>query len=101
MNSFINLNSFNKPGNYKVEENSKTLSIISANVDAQKIVKTADIEKLSNKYENISIIYENENMLDSIKQARFGEELWKYAIVISIIFLLLESIIVKKIEGKA
>ncbi len=100
-NFFINLNSFNKPGNYKVEENNKTVSIISSNVKATRIQAAADIEKISEKYDNINIIDENENILDYVTEARFGEELWKYAIVFVIIFLLLESIIVKKIEGRA
>lgn len=97
----FHLNEFYNPGNYRIEQNSKTKMVISANVDAKSLGKrTIDIENLVSEKENIEIIEEDENIINIITQARFGEELWKYIIVMVVLIILLETFLVKKIEGK-
>ena len=79
------------PGNYKIQQGSEILSVISANVDLDKLVDNND---------NIELISENENVYEKVKESRFGEEIWKYIIGLALLILLFESFVVKKIEGK-
>jgi hypothetical protein len=100
-NGIFDLGEFYKPGNYKINQGTNTISVISVNVDANKLgMNRTDINKIIDDNENIELISENENANERVKEARFGEEIWKYIIGIAIIILLFESFVVKKIEGK-
>ena len=76
--------------------------MISVNVDSKKLggASKTDIEKIVSDNDNIELISENENVYQKVKEARFGEEIWKYIVVIAVLILLFESFVVKKIEGK-
>jgi hypothetical protein len=50
--------------------------------------------------ENLELISETENVNEKVKEARFGEEIWKYIVCLAVLILVIESFIVKKIEGK-
>ena len=100
-NTTFDLNDFSKPGNYKIQQSSITHSVISVNVDSKKLgVNRIDIEKIVSDNDNIELISENESVNEKVKEARFGEEFWKYIIGIAVLILLFESFVVKKIEGR-
>ena len=89
------------PGNYKIQQGSEILSVISANVDSKKLgTNNIDLDKLVDNNDNIELISENENVYEKVKESRFGEEIWKYIIGLALLILLFESFVVKKIEGK-
>lgn len=97
----FNLNYFNKPGNYIILEKEKKKSIISVNVNSNRInSQPYDLRNLEEKFANSMVIEESENIYEIVQQARFGTELWRYAIIAAIILLILEAVFVKKIEGK-
>jgi hypothetical protein len=97
----FDLKEFSRPGNYRIQQGTNTLSVISVNVDAKKLgVNSTDLEKIVSDNENIELISENENVDEKVKEARFGEEIWKYIVGLVVLILLIESFVVKKIEGK-
>ena len=56
--------------------------------------------ELVDEYNNIELIDEGDNINEKVKEARFGEEIWKYIIALALIILLIEGFVVKKIEGR-
>ena len=99
--TYFDLKEFAKPGNYKILQGSNLVSVISVNVDAKTLeADRVDIEKIVSKTENVELIQENEDVAEKVKEARFGEEIWKYIIGLALLVLLLEGFVVKKIEGK-
>lgn len=95
------LQDLNIPGNYEIKQGSEILSVISVNVDAEKLLaEQSSPDELVVDVDNVEIIDENENINQKVKEARFGEEIWKYFIALALLILLLESFVVKKIEGK-
>jgi hypothetical protein len=77
------------------------LAAISANVDAKKLGNFShNLDELDSRHDNIQLISENENVNEKVKEARFGEEIWKYVVAFALLILFLEGFVVKKIEGK-
>ena len=97
----FDLQYLNVPGIYTIQQGSKILAAISANVDAKKLGNFShNLDELDSRHDNIQLISENENVNEKVKEARFGEEIWKYVVAFALLILFLESFVVKKIEGK-
>ena len=97
----FDLKDFYTPGNYTIMQGSDVISVVSVNVDSKKLGKNQiDIENIVDENENVELINENENILEKVKEARFGEEIWKYIIGLALLILLFEILVVKRIEGK-
>ena len=100
-NITFDLKNFVTPGNYKIQQGSEILSVISANVDSKKLgTNNLDLDKMVDENDNIDLISENEDVYEKVKEARFGEEIWKYIVGLALLILLFESFVVKKIEGR-
>jgi len=94
---FFELNLFTVPGNYFLNNQSGLLTIISANINTSKISPPfIDTSQLK----DINLLNENEDFTSAIQETRFGEELWKYFLFLALLILLIEFIIIKKIEGR-
>lgn len=97
----FDLKDFYIPGNYIIQQEKKIISVVSVNVDSKRLGKNqADIESIVDENKNIELINENEKINDKLKTARFGEEFWKYLIIFVLLILLIETFVVKKLEGK-
>jgi hypothetical protein len=97
----FDLQSLNIPGIYKIQQGPKILTAISANVDAKKLGNfSINSDELDSRYKNIQLIGEDADVNEKVKEARFGEEIWKYVVALALLFLFLEGFVVKKIEGK-
>ena len=58
------------------------------------------MDELLDEYDNIELIKEEDNVIDKVREARFGEEIWKYVLALALLILFIEGYVVKKIEGK-
>ena len=97
----FDLQSLNVPGNYKILQDSEILSVISANVNTKNLDGSLiNLDDIVAENDNIQLINEEDNVNEKVMQARFGEEIWKYVVALALLILLLESFVVKKIEGK-
>jgi len=100
-NVTFNLQDFVLPGTYKIQQGPEVLSVISANVDTKKLTTNKIIlDELIDDYDNIELIDEDDNVIQKVREARFGEEIWKYVVALALLVLLIEGLVVKKIEGK-
>jgi len=100
-NVIFNLQEFVVPGNNKIQQGSEILSVISANVEASKLgTKLLNLDELIDDNDNIELINEEENLIEKVQEARFGEEIWKYVVALALLVLLIEGLVVKKIEGR-
>jgi len=100
-NVVFNLQDFIIPGNYRIQQGPEILSVISANVEASTLgTNLLGVDELIEDNDNIELINEDENISEKVQEARFGEEIWKYVVALALLVLLIEGLVVKKIEGK-
>jgi hypothetical protein len=57
--------------------------------------------RFENISENVIKVNLSSDFIKQIKQARSGQELWYIFLSLAFMFLLLEILLIKKIEGKA
>ena len=95
------LNQFNIPGQYLLYADRENFTVISANISSHSIqLPYLDLDQLKTEIPYLTIFSENQYSAEDIYEARMGKELWKIFILIAIIFLFIEIILVKKVEGK-
>ncbi len=86
------------PGNYRLRTNEKVVGAFAVNVSS------AELRKPYVRFERFkgdSFLLKGEQMVQSILRARTGQELWYLFVSLAIIMLILEIVVVKRIEGKA
>jgi hypothetical protein len=99
---FINLGIFENAGNYRIFEDQKLMGIISVNIDPRE----SDLLKLEEKeLENfasvsipssrLKIFKSNVNPIEVISQERYGTELWKLFLLLTILCLIVEMMVAK------
>ena len=100
-NLFFHLNNLNIPGLYHISAGENTIATIPVNTRIKTLqLPYVDLNQFKN-IDSVRIFSENEDFEDAIIQARFGLELWKLLIIISLLLIGLEFIIIKKMEGKS
>ena len=104
---FVNLGKFETAGNYKVFEDDKLIGIISINIDARESNLSKLEEKQLEKFAEVSfpasrlkILSNEKNPAEVISQERYGTELWKLFLILSIICLVLEMIIARSSKNE-
>lgn len=91
-----------KAGNYRVLANDETIAHISLNYDRKEsqlaMYTTAELEEIiqKNGWKNVSILTPNiKTFAKDIQQQQNGIPLWKYCILLTLFFLLLETIFLR------
>ncbi len=86
------------PGLYTVQQGSDTLNIVTFSIDNKEstteLFAEEDMFSISKKYgieENaVHFFHQQKNIENTILQSRFGTELWKYFLILAILFALAE-----------
>jgi hypothetical protein len=100
-NYLFHLTHLAQPGLYKIWSGNDILSTIPVNVNTDVLFELSlDLEALDNKFEKIQIYSERDAFEKEINETRFGSELWKFFIVLSLLLLAVELFFIKKMEGK-
>jgi len=83
------------PGIYDLKIGKRIIARYAANIPAnQSDLKRRNIDDIAERLENCAIISpENENLSETIKQARFGREIWSQIAAIFIALLAVESVL--------
>lgn len=100
--TLIEFDALEIPGNYFLKDNGEFLRIISVNIDPREsnIEKTDDgdftefINKIAPEAKT-KIFDVSDNISESIKQERFGTELWKLFLILALLCLAAEMIIAR------
>jgi Aerotolerance regulator N-terminal len=97
----VGYNNSEVPGSYKFYNNNQLLSFTSVNTNP----KESDLTKIDENImfdsfkklfgDNYIVFNPNENYFAKIKQARFGTELWKYLLIITLLLALCEMYIAR------
>ncbi len=89
-------------GNYQVVQNDKTVALISLNYDRNEsnltTYNTSELEDIIQKsgWKNVSVLTPNlKTFSKDIQQQQQGIPLWKYCILLTLFFLLLETIFIR------
>jgi hypothetical protein len=99
---FLNfkMNNLSYPGMYHLFAGEDLIYSIPTNVESFAIHKPImNMEQISN-LETVELFSEDDNYEEAITQARFGSELWKIFIVLSLLLLGFELFFIKKMEGR-
>ena len=93
---------FFMPGQYILSAEKQNIAVFSANIASNSItLPFLNLTDLKKEIPYIQIYEENQDYSRYIFEARTGNELWKIFISLVIICLIIEIILVKRIEGKA
>jgi hypothetical protein len=94
----FSLNQLSRPGHFSLKAGDELIHSISVNVPAAHIInQVADFTKVA---DNVNTFSEEDAFSEEILQARIGFELWKWAIFFTILLIIAELLLVKKIQGK-
>ncbi len=97
----FHLTQLEQPGLYKIWAGNDLVSTIPVNVDTDVLFEPSlDLEALDNNFEKIQIYSEQDVFEKEISKTRFGSELWKFFIILSLLLLAVELFFIKKMEGK-
>ena len=101
-NTFVKYDKSNLTGNYKIISGSKVIDEVSVNTDPLeskvKYLPKAEIESYMSKINfkgNFFFMNKDENISDTILQARFGSELWKYFLIMALLIAFVEMLIAR------
>ncbi len=100
-NKIYNYNSTLQPGNYKFYSNNKLIMFASVNTDPTESDLSGIASRIKNQifkkyYEgNFININQKENYLATIKQSRYGTELWKPILLIAFLLALIEMFVAR------
>lgn len=95
----ISIDQIKKPGHYSIWENDRFIHSFSVNLSSKELARPyLNFENLS---ENVILIDDNADIIESIQTARTGQELWYIFLALALLMLLLEVLIIKKIEGQS
>jgi hypothetical protein len=95
--SLVSFTEYGPPGIYALESGKDTLSLMAFNVDrAESSAETIEPEEIGELLgADVRSIEPGADMKTSIKEARFGRELWKEFLLAALILLIIESLIGK------
>lgn len=91
-------NELTKPGHYLLYQNDKIIQSFPVNVSSKELKRP--YVRFENISENVVNLNLDSDFIKQIKQARSGQELWYIFLSLAFLFLLLEILLIKKIEGK-
>jgi hypothetical protein len=100
--SLVSFIEYGPPGIYSLKSGEKTLSLLAFNVDhVESSAETITPEEIAELLGiDVRTITPGSDMKTSIKEARFGRELWKEFLILALIFLILESLLGKTTPPK-
>ena len=90
-----------KPGFYELKVEDKNKSVLAFNLDkTESYMEQMTFDEINTNfsiYENVKIFDVNDadNFSNEIKKNKFGVPLWKYAIILSLLFLLAEVLLIR------
>lgn len=96
----ISKNSIN-PGFYELKLEEKTKAVLAFNLDkAESYLEQMTFDEINNDlsmHDNVKIFDTNDadNFLKEVKKNKFGVPLWKYAIIVSLLFLMVEVLLIR------
>ena len=91
----------NKPGLYQIQAENQLISIIPVNCNISRINEPyIDLRSMTETIPLIKIFTEDQEFTESIRQARFGMELWKLCVILSLCLIVAELFFIKNMEGK-
>lgn len=94
----INLNDLQMPGHYIIKKNNRFAQAFSVNITSKELRRPyVDFETLSN---NVIKTDTNSDLVEVIRSARIGQELWFMFLILALLMLMLEIFLVKRIEGQ-
>ncbi len=93
--SLVSFTEFGPPGIYSLKSGEETLSLLAFNTDrAESSAETITIEEIGELLGiDVRTITPGSDMKTSIKEARFGRELWKEFLLAVLILLIIESLL--------
>ena len=101
-NTFVKYDKSNLTGNYKIISGSKVIDEISVNADPlESRVTYLDKSEIDTYLSEINfkgkffLMNKDENISDTILQARFGSELWKYFLIAALLIAFVEMLLAR------
>ena len=101
-NTFVKYDKSNLTGNYKIISGSKVIDEISVNADPlESRVTYLDKSEIDTYLSEINfkgkffLLNKEENISDTILQARFGSELWKYFLIAALLIAFVEMLVAR------
>ena len=89
------------PGFYNLKHGDKTDAVLAFNLEKEESyleqLSSDEIKSNFSSYKNVTIFETNDadNLSNEVKKNKFGVPLWKYAIIISLLFLLAEVLLIR------
>jgi hypothetical protein len=93
----VSFTEYGPPGIYSLQSGEETLSLLAFNIDrSESSAETITPEEIAGILGiDVKTITPGSDMKTSIKEARFGRELWKEFLLAALILLIIESLIGK------
>jgi len=105
-NGYISYKATDQIGTYKIKNDKKVFSMFSVNADPkeseQKYLSEKEFEeylKMINFKGKYIPIERDKNILSVIQQARFGSELWKFFIILALLFAVIEMFVARNTKN--
>ncbi len=89
---------FARPGHYKIFHNKKPVRLFAVNLSKREWSKP--YFNLARFRPDIRLLSPDKLSIKKLKSARSGKELWPYFLLLALMMLLLEMMLIKKLEGK-
>ncbi len=86
-----------EPGNYRISRNGKTIGAFAVNISSAELRKPY---VRFDRFKGSSYILKESETVRTIRRARTGQELWYLFLSLALLMLILEIVVVKRIEGK-
>ena len=94
----INLDDLQMPGHYIIQKNNRFAQAFSVNITSRELQRPyVNFENLS---DNVIKADTNSDLVETIRSARIGQELWFIFLILALMMLLLEVLLIKRIEGQ-
>lgn len=94
----ITLDKLHKPGHYVIHKNNQFEHAFSVNISSKELEQPyVNFENLS---DNVILMNTGADVSETIQSARIGQELWFVFLILALLMLLLEIILIKRIEGQ-
>ena len=96
--AFVNIPYAGYPGLYSLVTESDTVAVFSVNHDSdESTYEKLDKDQLEDILgKNIIFVDSQSDIAETVMQAKFGFELWKYCLALALLLLIAESILVRK-----
>lgn len=95
-NIFLEMRETEIPGNYRLLNNANTLGVLSVNPwKEESQMDFYSAEDLQTILPNSNFLNATDNLVEAVRNNRFGKELWKYFLIAAFIFLIIEMIVAR------